>query len=92
MCLSATLAAEVNDGMHHRLLAIHTDVRLGSEVPLLALLRLMHLGIALAARVLRRTGRMNNRRVYDGAGADADDQLNIVGLRGGLPISLVVSR
>jgi hypothetical protein len=35
---------------------------------------------------------MNNRRVYDGAGADADDQLNIVGLRGGLPISLVVSR
>jgi hypothetical protein len=76
--------------MHHRLLAIHTDVRLGSEVPLLALLRLMHLRIALAARVLRRTGRMNNRRVYDGA--DADDQLNIVGLRGGLPISLVVSR
>jgi hypothetical protein len=32
----------------------------------------MHLGIALTAGVLRRTGRMDNRRVYNGARTDAD--------------------
>ena len=65
--------------MHHRLLAVHTDVRLGAEVPLVALLRLMHLRVALAAGVLRRTGRMNNRRVHNGASRDAD----VRGLRAG---------
>ena len=39
--------------MHHRLLAVHTDVRLGPEVPLIALPHLMHLRVAFAAGVLR---------------------------------------
>ena len=58
--------------MHHRLLAVHADVRLGSEVPLVALLDLMHLGVARAAGVLGRGGCVDNRRVHDGACADAD--------------------
>jgi len=58
--------------MHHRLLAVHADVRLSAKVPLIALLGLMHLRVALAAGVFRRTGRVDNRRVYDGAGRDAD--------------------
>jgi hypothetical protein len=40
--------------MHHPLLAVDTDVRLQPEVPLFALLRLVHRGIALAAPVLGR--------------------------------------
>jgi len=54
--------------MHHRLLAVHADVRFGAEILLLALSSLMHRGIALAAGVLGRRGRVNNRRVHDGAG------------------------
>jgi hypothetical protein len=38
-------------------------MRLGPEIPLLALPRLVHLGIALPTRVLGRTGRMNDRRI-----------------------------
>jgi len=44
----------------------------GPEVPLVPLLGLMHLRVALAAGVLRRLGRLDNRRVYNGARADAD--------------------
>ena len=58
--------------MHYRLLAFHADVRLGPEVPLLAFPGLMQLWVALAARALRRRGRVDNRRVYDGARRDAD--------------------
>lgn len=43
---------------------VHADVRLHPEVPLVALLRLMHLRIALAVSVLRR------RRCGDDAGVD----------------------
>src|SRR6201984_3648223 len=50
---------------------IDTDMRLHAEVPLLALLRLVHRGVALPAQVLRRRRRMDNRCVYDRAGRDA---------------------
>src|ERR1017187_107043 len=61
-----------DDRMNDRLLAIHADVRLGSEIPLIALLGLMHLGVTFAAGILRRTGRMDDGRIHDGAGRDAD--------------------
>src|SRR5438067_13545097 len=64
--------------MHHPLPAIDADMRLHTEVPLVAFPGLVHLGVALAALVLGRRGRMNNRRVYDRSGSDADDVLFVV--------------
>src|ERR1017187_6580728 len=60
------------DRMHHALLAVHPDVRLQPEVPLLALPGLVHLRVALAARVLGRRRRMDNGRIHDRAGRDLD--------------------
>ena len=40
--------------------------------PRRTLLGLMHLGVAFASGVLRRTGRVDDRCVNDGAGADTD--------------------
>src|ERR1700741_5622364 len=72
MCLSATLAAEVTTECTTFSLLSTPMCALGSEVPLVALLGLMHFRVALASGVLRRTGRMDNGRVHDGAGGDAD--------------------
>ena len=47
--------------MHDDFLAIHANIRFGSEIPLLSLPSLVHRGIALAGRVLRRTGRVDPR-------------------------------
>jgi len=58
--------------MHHALLAVHADVRLQAEVPLVPLAGLMHLWVALAAGVLGRRRRMNNGRIDDRAGRDLD--------------------
>src|SRR6266436_7491942 len=58
--------------MHHALPAIDADMRLHTEVPLLAFPGLVHLRVALAALVPGRRGRMNNRCVYDRSGSDAD--------------------
>ena len=57
------------DRMNQLGLAIHTNMRLHAEVPLVALLRLMHLGIPRLGPVLRRTGRTDDSRVHDGASA-----------------------
>jgi hypothetical protein len=46
-------------------IGIHPDVCLHPDVPLVALLRLVHLRIAFACRVLRRDGRGDGRRVHD---------------------------
>src|SRR5271168_1495685 len=54
------------------LLRIHADVRLQPEVPLLALARLVHLRIALTARVLSRRRRVEDGRIHDRAGLDLD--------------------
>src|SRR5262249_25084339 len=52
-------------------LAVDADVAL-HEVPVLALLRLMHLRVAAAGRVLGRRRRTDDRRVDDRPGADGD--------------------
>jgi hypothetical protein len=48
--------------------AVHANVYLHAEVPLLAFAGLMHLGIALLVGVLGRAGRADDRGVYDRAG------------------------
>src|SRR6202041_1399515 len=58
--------------MHDAFLAIDTDVRLGSEIVLVAFLGLMHLRIALLLAVLGRRRGGNDGRVHDGTGGDAD--------------------
>lgn len=50
-------------------LSIDTNVRLHSEVPRVSLLRLVHVGVALAARILGRAGRGDHRGVHHRAGA-----------------------
>ena len=51
-------------------LAIHTDMRLHAEVPLVALLGLMHLGIPLFLPILCRTGRTDDGGINEGPPAD----------------------
>src|SRR5271168_2697123 len=51
--------------MHNARFRVHADARLHPEVPLVALLRLVHLRVTLPARVLRRGGRMDNGGVHD---------------------------
>ena len=48
--------------------AVDAEMRLHAEIPLVALLRLMHLGIARLLGILGRTGRIDNGRIDDGAG------------------------
>ncbi len=49
--------------MHQPAVSVDTDVGFHSEVPLIALLGLVHLGIARARAVLRRTGSCNQRGI-----------------------------
>jgi hypothetical protein len=58
--------------MHHALFAVHTDMRLQTEVPLLSFPGLVHLRVALPGRVLRRAGCVDNCRVHYGSRCDAD--------------------
>ena len=55
------------DGVDQTAVGVHANVRLHPEEPLVALLRLVHLRIALALLVLGRTGRRDDRRVNDAA-------------------------
>ena len=52
-------------GMDQATVGIDADMRLHAEVPLMALLRLSHLGIALLVFVLGRTRRRNQRGIDD---------------------------
>ena len=56
------------DRVHQAGLGIGTDVGLHAEVPLVALFRLVHLGVPLAAGVLGRTRRGNQRGIDHRAG------------------------
>lgn len=56
-------------GVHQARLHIHADVGLRAEVPLVALLGLLHLRVALAVGVLGRAGRSNQRGVHNRARA-----------------------
>jgi len=48
IAMSATLACRALDGMDQTDLGIDADVHLHAEVPLVALLRLDHLGVAIS--------------------------------------------
>src|SRR6266704_5567153 len=52
-------------------LAVHADVCLHPEVPLVTLLRLLHLLVPLAFLILGRTGRVDDRGIDDGTGSDS---------------------
>src|SRR5713226_9427074 len=58
--------------MHHALFAVHPDMRLQTEVPLLSLPGLMHLRVALAGLVLGGGRRMDNGRIHDRTRRNAD--------------------
>ena len=51
------------DGVQEARVAVHADVGLRAEIPLVALLGLLHLGVAFAVCVLGRTRRCDQRRV-----------------------------
>ena len=53
--------------MHQPRIGINPNVCLHAEVPLIALLGLMHFGVTLALRVLGRGRRRDDRRINDGA-------------------------
>ena len=61
----------IGSGRRHRVnqaaVGIDADMRLHAEVPLLALLRLMHVGVALALGILGRTRRRDDRGIDDAA-------------------------
>jgi len=55
------------NGVHDAGIAVHANVSLHAEVPLVALLRLVHLGVSLAFPVLRGARGSNERGIHDGA-------------------------
>ena len=55
------------DRVNHLRLAVDTNVCLHSEIPLLALAGLVHLGIALLILVLGRTRRVDDRGIDNGS-------------------------
>jgi len=57
--------------VHQARFLVHANVRLHPEVPLVALLRLVHLRVALAVPVLGRARCRNDRRIDDRAGLQA---------------------
>ena len=61
------IASRADDRMHQARSRIDADVGLHAKVPVIAFLRLVHLGIALAVLVLRRRRRGDQRGVDDGA-------------------------
>src|SRR6266568_2588188 len=69
------LVMHVGRTRRHRMnqlgLAVHADVRLHPEVPLVTLLRLLHLRVPLAFLILGRTGRVDDRGIDDGTGGDS---------------------
>ena len=60
----ADMACRAHHGVHQPRISIHAYVRLHPEVPLLALLALVHLAVALAAAVLGRAWCRNQAGVY----------------------------
>ena len=53
-------------------LAVHTDVQLHAEIPLLALAGLVHLGVSCLVSVLGGAGRTDDGGIHDGSGVDLD--------------------
>src|SRR5271167_4842717 len=65
--LQRVAVGHIGRGGEHRVnqlrATVHSDVRLHAEVPLFSFRRLMHLRVALAVFVLRRTRRADNGRI-----------------------------
>jgi hypothetical protein len=59
-----------DDGVHQARLRVHTDMGLHAEVPLVALLRLVHLGVASAGAVLGGSGRGDQRGIHQCSGLE----------------------
>jgi hypothetical protein len=53
--------------VHQAALAVHPDMQLRAEVPLLAFAGLVHLRVARLLLILRRARRADDRGVHDGA-------------------------
>jgi hypothetical protein len=66
--------------VHDARLGVHADVRLHAVMPLVALLRLVHLRVTLTAGILRRARRGNDGGVHDGAGAHEQTLLGKMGV------------
>ena len=56
-----------DDRVHQARVCVHPNMGFHAEVPLVALLNLVHLGVTLTGLVLGRAGRSNQRGVYHGA-------------------------
>ncbi len=61
------VAAGAPHRVHQARIRIHSNVGLHTEVPLVALLALVHLGVTLATLVLGGTGGRNHRGIHHGA-------------------------
>src|SRR5437773_9983648 len=70
----SVLVMNIGRTRRHRMnqlgLAVYTDVGLHPEVPLVTLLRLLHLGVPLAVLILGRTGRVDDGGIDDGTGGN----------------------
>ena len=69
-----------DDGMHQARFCVHTNVRLHAEVPLVALLDLVHLGVALTSTVLSGARCRNQGSVHHCAALEQQtigDQLGV---------------
>ena len=64
------VGGRADDAMHQARVGIDANVRLHLEVPLVALLSLVHLGVTLAVTVLGAAGRGNQGGVHHGAGLE----------------------
>mmetsp|Transcript_39182 Transcript_39182/g.92016 ORF Transcript_39182/g.92016 Transcript_39182/m.92016 type:complete len:247 (-) Transcript_39182:3189-3929(-) len=69
-----------DDAVHQARVRIRTNVRLHAEVPLVALLGLVHLGVALAVLVLGGARRGNDGRVHHRASPEHESLLGQAGI------------
>jgi hypothetical protein len=66
------------DGVHQAAVGVDRNVRLHAEVPLVALLGLVHLRVALAFGVLGRARRSDDRGIHDAAALEQEALLRQV--------------
>lgn len=83
LCHVADVGDGADDRMHQTRFGIHTDMRLHSKMPLVALLGLVHVGVTLAVLVLGRTGCRNDGGIHNGAGLKHQALLGKRGVDGG---------
>ena len=91
-----TSFVRVGGRAHHRVhqatVSVHANVRFHAKVPLIALLGLVHLGVACARAVLGGTGRGNQGGIDHGAGLEQQATLRQHGVDGGEDLRTQVVR